>query len=164
MLYFAMLLAAGAIVGLDQWTKYLTVRHIPAGGYVPVLPGVFHLTYLRNSGAAFSMLEGARWFFLALTLVFLVLAAACIRRKWIAHPLGQWALVLVCGGAAGNLTDRLLHGSVVDMIELDFMHFAIFNVADCFVTIGAVLLCLWALVSDRKKKKAAEEPPHDDPV
>ena len=151
MLDFAMLLTAAAIVGLDQLAKYLTVKNIPLGGTVPVWPGVFHLTYIRNTGAAFSMLSGARWFFLALTAAFLAGAVWCVRARKIRHPLGRWALVLIAGGAVGNMIDRLFHGSVVDMIELDFMRFAIFNVADCCVTGGAALLVIWALFCDRKK-------------
>jgi len=162
MLYLAMLLTAGAIVGLDQFTKYLTVSHIPEGGVIPVWPGVFHLTYIRNSGAAFSMLEGARILFLLLTLLFLAGAVACIVKKKIRHPLGQWALVLVAGGAVGNLIDRMAYGSVVDMIELEFMRFAIFNVADCFVTVGAALLIVWAIFLDRRKPGAPEGTAHDD--
>lgn len=151
MRYILMLLGAGAIVGLDRWTKAWTVRNIPLHGAVPALDGVFHLTYVRNSGMAFSLLEGMRWLFLAVTAVFLIFAVLAVVRRWIDHPLGLAALTMVVGGAIGNLIDRLASGAVVDMIELDFMDFAVFNVADCFVTVGVILLLVWAVFLDKKK-------------
>ena len=161
MRYLAMLLGAGAIVGLDQLTKYLTVQRIPLYGSVPVWDGVFHLTYFRNTGMAFSLLEGARWFFLVLTAAFLVVAVLAVCKKWLTHPLALTALTMIVGGGVGNMIDRAIHGYVVDMIEVDFMNFAIFNVADCFVTIGAVLLVIWAIFFDRRKPKTPEEAADD---
>ena len=161
MRYLAMLLGAGAIVGLDQLTKYLTVQNIPLGGELPVWEGVFHLTYFRNTGMAFSLLEGARWLFLALTAAFLVIAVLAVVRKWLTHPVALAALTMIVGGGVGNMIDRELHGAVVDMIELDFIRFAIFNVADCFVCIGAALLVVWVLFLDRKPARP-EGGSHDD--
>lgn len=162
MLYLAMILTVGGAVALDQLTKYLTIQNIPLGGYMEAIPGLFHLTYIRNTGAAFGMLEGGRTLFLIITVLALAAAVQSVRKKWIDHPLGLWAVALICGGAVGNLIDRFLYGSVVDMIELDFMNFAIFNVADCFISIGAVLLIIWALFFDRKKEK--KEPSDESPA
>ncbi len=154
--YFWMLLCAAAIVVADQLTKWLTVRHIPPGGIVPVWDGVIHLTYLRNSGMAFSLYEGGRWVFLLFTVVFLVLAVLAALKDWFPHPVVRVSLVLVTGGAVGNLIDRLFYGSVVDMIEVEFIRFAVFNVADIFLTVGAGLLLVWILFLDRKKPKREE--------
>ena len=132
--------------------------YIPYGGTVAVWPGVFHLTNIHNTGMAFSMLEGARWFFLVVTLAAFVLLAVVIWKKWITHPLGLWALAAIAGGAVGNLIDRIRFGYVVDMIEVEFMRFAVFNVADCFVVCGAILLVVYALFFDKKSK---EDTPHD---
>lgn len=161
MRYLAMALGAGAIVGLDQLTKYLTVQHIPLYGTVPVWDGIVHLTYFRNTGMAFSLLEGSRWLFLVLTAAFLVVAVLAVVKKWLTHPLALTALTMIVGGGVGNMIDRAIHGYVVDMIEVDFMNFAIFNVADCFVTIGAVLLVIWAIFFDRRKPKTPEEAADD---
>ena len=163
MRYLLMVLGTGAIVGLDQWTKYLTVQNIPLYGTVPVWDGVFHLTYFRNTGMAFSLLEGARWFFLVLTAVFLAVAVLAVVKKWLEHPLSLVALTFIVGGAIGNLIDRAMTGAVVDMIELEFMRFAVFNVADCFLTVGTALLVIWILFFDRKKA-APKEASHDDPL
>ena len=157
---FHLILAAFAvlIVILDQVTKYLVVQNIPLGGYVSVWEGVFHLTYLQNSGMAFSMLEGARIFFVVMTLAAFVLLFFAVKKKWVNHPVGLWSLSFIAGGAVGNLIDRVRFGYVVDMIEVDFLpfDFAVFNVADIFVVCGAILLVIYALFFDkaREDKKA----------
>lgn len=147
---------AALIVILDQWTKHLTVTHIPLGSVVPVWDGVFHFTHIHNTGMAFSLLEGGRWFFLVMTLAAFVLLGVALKKKWITHPSGLWALAMIAGGAVGNLIDRVLYGYVVDMIEVEFMRFAVFNVADCFVCIGAALLVIYAFFFDQDAKKKKE--------
>lgn len=155
--YFWMLFGIAAIAALDQLTKWLTVRYIAPGEIIPVWDGVVHLTYLRNSGMAFSLYEGGRWFFLAVSAVFLVLAALGLVKNWFPHPLAKVSLVMVAGGAVGNLIDRLFYGSVVDMIEPELFQFAVFNVADIFLTVGAGMILVWAIFLDRKKPKQKEE-------
>ena len=156
MRYLWITLAAAAMVGLDQLTKYWTVRSIPLGGELPVWDGVFHLTYVQNTGMAFSMLEGARWLFLILTVAVLAALVVAVARRWLTHPVALAAVACVIGGGVGNLIDRAVHGYVVDMIELEFMRFAVFNVADCFVCIGAALLLVWAVFFDRRDRKEPE--------
>lgn len=160
-----MLAGVAAIVAADQLTKWLTVRNIAPGEIVPVWDGVVHLTYLRNTGMAFSLFEGGRWAFLAFTVVFLVLAALAAVKDWLPHPLARVSLVMMTGGATGNLIDRLVYGSVVDMIEPEFIRFAVFNVADIFLTAGAGLIVVWILFSDRKKSEQKEDSvDHENPV
>jgi signal peptidase II len=140
------------LVLLDQAVKYLVRTGIPLGGSVDFLPGFLGFTHIHNAGAAFSMLSGARWFFVALTLVFVVLAMWALLKKKFPHPLGRWSLVLVVAGAIGNLIDRAIFGYVVDMIEVQFMHFAIFNVADIFVVVGGICFCIYyGFLHDRVK-------------
>ena len=159
MLYGALAAFAALAVILDQWTKYLVVKYIPLGGYVKALPGLFHLTYLQNTGMAFSMLEGGRWLFLPMTLAALAMMVVAVRKKWVRHPLCLWSLAAVAGGAVGNLIDRAFLGYVVDMIAVDFMNFAIFNVADCFVVCGAIGLAVGVLFLE--KDEPGKEAPHD---
>ena len=148
------------LVILDQAVKYLVKINIPLGGSVPFLPGILGLTHIHNEGAAFSMLTGARWFFVVLTVVFLVFGLWVLWKKKLRHPLGIWSWVLVLAGAAGNLIDRCLYGYVVDMFEVQFMRFAIFNVADIFVVVGGILFCVYYLfLHDKQKEKK-----HDDSV
>ena len=143
MQYLLMLLAVAGITAADQITKYLVVQNIPLYGEVAVIPGLFHLTYTQNTGAAFSMLRGAQWFF---ALIFLLLTVAVVwdmvKKTMPFTRLERWLIVCIYAGGLGNMIDRLRLGYVVDMIELEFMQFAIFNVADCFITCGCILLML----------------------
>ena len=129
------------IVALDQLTKYLTVSGIPLYADVPLLPGFVQLTYVQNTGAAFSMLEGQQWLF---ALIFAVLTAAIIWayvKKPFPFSKFEWfCIAAVYGGGLGNMIDRLRLGYVIDMIETQFIKFPVFNVADCFVTCGCILL------------------------
>lgn len=159
MLYGILAVFSVLIVVLDQYTKYLTVTHIPLGGIVPFWDGVFHFTHIHNTGMAFSLLEGGRWFFLVMTLAAFVLLGVALKKRWITHPTGLWALASIAGGAVGNLIDRVLYGYVVDMIEVEFIRFAVFNVADCFVVCGAILLVIYVFFFDKPRKQ--EEPTHD---
>ena len=141
MQYLWMVLFTAGIVGLDQFTKYLTVANIPLHTEIPAIPGLFHLTYVQNTGAAFSSFEGQQWLFV---LVFAVFTAAIIwefsGKRWPFTDLERWLVVSIYAGGLGNMIDRLRLGFVVDMIEVDFMRFPVFNVADCFITCGCVLL------------------------
>lgn len=173
MLYLTLALFAAAIVALDQLTKYLTVAHfapyvqsytaalasgapwsgVPAEENIAVIPGIFHITFTGNTGAAFSMLENSRTFFLLITAVFLALVVVCVWKKWLKSKPSLFALAAVTGGAVGNLIDRMVQSYVVDMIEVEFVRFAVFNVADCFITCGAIALILFVFLEDRKEKK-----------
>lgn len=155
MRFLWIIISAMVMVALDQWTKALTVANIPLGGDVPFWDGVFHFTHFQNTGIAFSMFEGARWILLALTALMIVALLFAVGKRWIHGFVGVAAVALVVGGGLGNLIDRARLGYVVDMIELDFMDFAIFNVADCFICVGAALLVIWALFLDRKKEEKA---------
>ena len=152
MFYLLLAAVAAVIVVLDQITKALVVANIPLDGYVEAIPGLFHLTYIRNTGAAFSMLEGQRIFFFLVTAVFLAGIIWCIVKKVFPKPY-FWIFAVIAGGAIGNLIDRVRLGYVVDMIAVDFMNFAIFNVADIFLTCGAVVLVVYALFFDPEEKK-----------
>ena len=146
------------LVILDQLVKYLVKTNIPLGGAVPFLPGILGLTHIHNTGAAFSMLSGARWFFVLLTVAFVIFGMWVLLTGRLRHPLGKWSWVLVLAGAIGNLIDRCLYGYVVDMFEVQFMRFAIFNVADIFVVVGGILFCIYYLFLHDKLNKEA---PHD---
>ncbi len=146
------------LVILDQVVKYLVKTNIPLGGAVSFLPGILGLTHIHNTGAAFSMLSGARWFFVLLTVAFVIFGMWVLLTGRLRHPLGKWSWVLVLAGAIGNLIDRVLYGYVVDMFEVQFMHFAIFNVADIFVVVGGILFCIYYLFLHDKQKEASHDP------
>ena len=141
MQYLWMALFAAGIVAADQYTKFLTVVNIPLHGHADLMPGVLGLTYVRNTGAAWSSFEGMIWLF---ALVFAVLTVAIIwefsKKRLPFTTLERWCIAAIYGGGLGNMIDRLRLGYVVDMIETEFMSFPVFNVADCFITCGCILL------------------------
>ena len=141
--FLLMCLYVVAITLIDQWTKWLVVANIPLYSAVPAVPGIFRLTYVRNFGAAFSSFQGMRWVFVA---IFAVLTVAVLFEYFIKpmpfSTLERWLIASIYGGGLGNVIDRVRLGYVVDMIEVEFMEFAVFNVADCFITCGCILLMI----------------------
>ena len=141
MQYVLMILFCAGAVVLDQWTKYLVVAQIPLYSQVDVLPGLFHLTYVQNTGAAFSLFEGMQWLFALIFLVFTVLIIWDFVKKTMPFSdFERWCIVAIYAGGLGNMIDRIRLGYVVDMIEVEFIKFPVFNVADCFITCGCVVL------------------------
>ena len=143
MQFLFMSLFALGIVGIDQLTKYLTLIHIPLYESVPFLPGFLGLTYVQNTGAAFSLLEGQSWLFM---LVFAVMTVL-IFLEYFKSPLPftkleRWCIAAIYGGGVGNVLDRIFRGFVVDMIKTEFIEFPVFNIADCFITCGCILLLI----------------------
>ncbi len=141
-LLFYALFALG-IVGLDQITKYVTVEKIALFAEVPFIDGLLHFTYVQNFGAAWSMMQGMRWAFVAL---FLALTALLLWEQC-KHPLPfrkfeRWCIAAIWAGGLGNVIDRVFRGYVVDMIEVEFIRFPVFNVADCFITCGCIALAV----------------------
>ena len=141
MQYLLMTLAAALIVGLDQYTKYLTLTNIPLHGQVDFLPGFLSFTYVQNDGAMWSILEGAQWLFLAIFVVFAIFIVwEFSKKRWPFTDFERWLIVIIFAGGIGNTIDRMRFGYVVDMIKTEFMQFPVFNVADCFITCGCILL------------------------
>jgi len=151
MQYILMALAAAGIVAADQIVKYLVVSGIALHSQVPVIEGLFHLTYVQNDGAAFSMLKGQQWLF---ALMFAVLTVAVIwefwKKKMPFTGFDRWCIAAIWAGGLGNMIDRLRLGYVVDMIEVEFMNFPVFNVADCFLTCGCFALLISLVFFNRK--------------
>ena len=144
-------LFAGAVVALDQFTKYLTVANIALYEDVPFIPGLLQLTYVQNTGAAFSSFEGQQWMFA------LVFAAFTLGILWEyfkkAMPfttLERWCIFAIYGGGLGNMIDRIRLGYVVDMIETTFIEFPVFNVADCFITCGCIALMVHLILFNKE--------------
>ena len=145
-------------VALDQLVKYLVRANIPLGESIPFLPHIMDLTYIQNTGAAFSMLNRHTWL---LTLVSLAasVAVAVLMVKVFRHPWGRLPLALVLAGAVGNLIDRAAFGFVTDMFKTLFMNFAVFNVADICVVCGGIAFVVYILFFAEKLEK--KESGHD---
>ena len=147
-LYF---LLAAALVAVDQVVKYLVRAGIPLHTAVDFLPGL-DLTYVQNTGAAFSLLEEHTWILTIVSLVVSVLLVVLLVKKVFPRPFAMAALSMVLAGAVGNLIDRALLGYVTDMFETLFMRFAVFNVADICVVVGGIAFCVYYLFFHGKEE------------
>ena len=157
--FYGFLVAFAAIgVALDQFTKYLTIKYVPIGGDGGSFLGLFDFTHHKNTGAAWSMLEGQTWLFILILVIFLVLLVVCIWRKWVSRRFEWVCLAAIAGGGIGNAIDRLFRGGeVTDMIQFSFWKsFPTFNVADCFITVGCTALIVYVLFFDREKNQTAD--------
>jgi len=145
-----MLLIAVAVIALDRWSKMWIVAHIATGHAIVVIPKVFRLTHVLNTGAAFSMFEGAnspllvRNLLIAFSIAAVVVVLALLWRMGRTVTLTSVALALILGGAIGNLYDRWVFKFVVDFLEVHIWryHWPDFNVADSAIVVGACLLLL----------------------
>lgn len=127
------------VVAADQLAKYVTVACIPLYENRPFLPGLLRLTYVQNTGAAFSTFQGQQWLFALIFVIF----TGLILREYFKKPLPftkleRFCIAAIYGGGLANMLDRVRLGYVVDMIETTFMEFPVFNVADCFITCGCI--------------------------
>ena len=156
-LYYS--LFAALIVAADQFTKYLTVVNIPLHEELPFIPGLLQFTYVQNTGAAFSSFEGQQWLF---ALIFVAFTGMLVF-EYFKNSMGfttfeRWCIAAIYGGGLGNMIDRVRMGYVVDMIETTFIEFPVFNVADCFITCGCILMMVHLILfnkefwKDEKKK------------
>ena len=151
--FLPMALFAAVIAAVDQWTKFLVVSYIPENPILPVpfLPDILSLTHTKNDGAGWSSLSGMRWLFVLVFLLITVLLIWEYFKKPMAFTtLERWCIAAVYGGGLGNTIDRVRTGLVVDMIKTDFMNFPVFNVADCFITCGCILLMVHLIFFNKK--------------
>ncbi len=156
-----------AVIGLDQLTKWLTVIYLEEWESFPLWKDVLHFTFVKNEGAAFGMLSQHRWVFMVFSTVAILgisvyLFGFCKEGMW-----AKVAYAMIVGGGIGNMIDRIALGYVVDFIDVTLVNFAVFNVADSFVTVGAGILIVYYLreiIRDElarkreKKKQQAAEP------
>ena len=149
---------AAAVVVLDQWTKWLVVKHMEVGERIGVLDPYFGLLSHRNRGAAWGMLQGHMWLFYIVTIV----VVAGILYYFHRHgkeggPAFRASLMLLLGGAIGNFIDRIRMGEVVDFVDVFIpvirYDFPIFNIADAALTFGVAMLILHMLLEEIKEKK-----------
>jgi len=151
-IYFAIV---SLVVFLDQLTKYLAIEYLKPIPTFPIINGVIHFTYVENKGAAFGMFSNNRWVFMVISVVAIlgILIYSMIEMKKLS-PLTFFSFALIVGGGIGNMIDRTISGFVVDFIDFRLINFAVFNVADSFVTIGAfALLVLIIFVEFKNGKK-----------
>ena len=132
---------AAAVFGADRLVKLWAQARLAPGGWVQGIEGVFRWVYAENTGAAFSFMADQSWIHYLITPIFFVVGWLLLR-SW---RLGLWprlCLGAIVGGALGNYADRLLYGYVIDMIDVTFMRFAVFNLADVAICLGGGLLAV----------------------
>ena len=143
---------------MDQIVKAVVRVVFREGQSVPIIPGVFQLTYVHNAGAAFGLFPGRQPFFIATSLAVLFVIAAYLRR---ARPT-EWpvvvALGLVSAGAIGNLIDRALIGQVTDFFDFTLIDFPVFNVADSAIVVGVGILAVWILFGPQEDAEETADP------
>ncbi len=147
------LVVSTILILIDQLTKYLTVQNIALYEVVEVIPNVVSLTYIQNTGAAFSILEGQMWFFYIITTIVVIGLIYYMYTEGRKNKILGFLLSLILAGAIGNFIDRVFLQYVVDMIKLEFIDFAIFNVADSYLTVGVILLLIYTFYDERKTLK-----------
>ena len=142
-----------ALVALDQLVKFLVRVNIALGEGVPFLPHILQLTYVQNTGAAFSLFHEHTWILTLISLAASIALAVLLVKRVFPRPFGMLSLSLVLAGAVGNLIDRALLGYVTDMFQTLFMNFAVFNVADICVVVGGIVFCVYYLFFHDKEEK-----------
>ncbi|HHU48419.1 MAG: signal peptidase II [Caldicoprobacterales bacterium] len=153
------------IVAADQITKYIAVQYLKPLRTVPVLEGIFSLSYVENSGAAFGILQNQRWFLILLPALIIaaIIVYLVIHRN--ESLLFRICLAVILGGAFGNLIDRIFLGFVVDMFQATFIEFPVFNVADIAVVCGTIVLALLLLLqgkTDIRDNKSGDNDTKDE--
>lgn len=143
------IIAAIILIG-DQWLKYwVTVNITLSTGEAALIPGVVKLVNIHNSGAAFGLLGDAayaRWLFLGVAALFIIVIIVVLAKHMFKSRFANWCAVLALAGAVGNCIDRALYGYVVDMFKVEFMNFAVFNVADIFLVVACFAFIIYLIV------------------
>lgn len=137
------IIIAGIVV--DQISKWLAVVHLKGNLSFPLWEGVLHFTYLENTGAAFGILKGNRWVFMSVSIIAIAGMLLFLIKYRPKNKLIAISISLIISGGIGNMIDRILLGYVVDFIDFALINFAIFNLADSWVCIGAALLIIYMI-------------------
>ena len=134
------------LIGLDQIIKYWALNYLKELNSIPVINNIFSLTYVENRGAAFGMLQNNQSIFILVAAVASCFGLYYLHSKKV-NNLGKIGILLVISGAIGNLIDRVRLGFVVDYLDFHIIWSYVFNLADCFVVVGTILLCLYIITS-----------------
>ena len=151
MVIFILLLSL-MLIGADQFIKYISITNLKPISSVEIIKNILSFTYVENRGAAFGILQNARWVFIVATIIIIAILIAYYLMQKEKSKLYMFSACLLISGGIANLIDRIFRGYVVDMIEITFIDYPVFNFADCCVVIGAVLLCIYILKKDFKKE------------
>ncbi len=146
----------GIIVAIDQITKSLVVKNMDLHDEIIIFKNYFNLYYVRNKGAGLGLFANARWVFLSLTIVIIIVAMILLITDYFKHNLATTSLIFIVAGGIGNMIDRVFLGEVIDFLQFQIKYFDfIFNVADIFVTFGTVLFIIYYIfIYERQSSKS----------
>ena len=144
----SVVLIALAALAVDLYTKALAVSRL-AGNSFPVSDNILNFTYVENTGAAFGMLKIGNVFLIISTVIILAAVIVYLTIKKPKAKAVKIASALIIGGALGNLYDRIFRGFVVDFIDIRFINYPVFNIADCCVVCGAIIFAVWVIFFDK---------------
>lgn len=139
------------LVGIDQISKHFAKQYLESKGSIAIVDSFFHLTYVENRGAAFGMLQNARLFFIIISVIAIIVGITYLHNKKSTRGM-KFVISMILAGAVGNLIDRFRFGYVIDFLDFNFIWSYVFNIADIFVVIGTIFLCILILVEDKNKK------------
>ena len=137
---------------LDQAAKLFATGLLPSVKTIPLIEDVFHLTYVENTGAGFGVFADYTWLLTAMTLIIIIFVVSYVVVKRPKNRILLTALTFMMGGAVGNMIDRVRLGYVIDFFDFTLIDFPVFNVADCFITVGAVVFAVYIIFFSDKKE------------
>lgn len=139
------------LIAIDQISKIWALNYLQEVGSIPIIENIFHLTYVENRGAAFGMFQNSQLLFIIVALGASIFGLYYLHTKKV-NLLGKTSIILVISGAIGNLIDRARLGFVVDYFDFRFVWEYVFNIADIFVVVGTIMLCIYILFFEEEKQ------------
>lgn len=140
-----------SLIGIDQFSKYLALNYLKGVSSIPIINDVFHLTYVENRGAAFGLFQNNQIIFVVVAMIACIVGLYYLYKKDL-NLLAKSSIILLISGAIGNMIDRVRLGFVVDYFDFRIIWEYVFNVADVFVVVGTILLCIYILFFEDKEQ------------
>ena len=140
-----------SLIGIDQFSKYLALKYLKGVSSIPIINDIFHLTYVENRGAAFGLFQNNQIIFVIVAMIACIVGLYYIYKKDL-NLLAKSSIILLISGAIGNMIDRVRLGFVVDYFDFRIVWEYVFNVADIFVVVGTILLCIYILFFEDKEQ------------
>lgn len=140
-----------SLIGIDQFSKYLALNYLKGVSSIPIISDVFHLTYVENRGAAFGLFQNNQIIFVIVAMIACIVGLYYLYKKDL-NLLAKSSIILLISGAIGNMIDRVRLGFVVDYFDFRIIWEYVFNVADVFVVVGTILLCIYILFFEDKEQ------------
>lgn len=159
MFQFISLIIIALLVAIDQLTKYIIVTTVKVNGPLELIPDFLRFRYVENTGAAFSSFSNNTVLLTVVTLIIIAICLFILMSRKISSKFAEACLIIIVAGGIGNIIDRIAFGYVVDFIEPLFVDFAVFNFADCCITVGAFMLIgyeIYDLIKGKKQKDKTE--------